>query len=65
MSWAGIAFMVFVVAILCLDHDTRISLFASPIWFIGLLIAYKRRGRKDSERAWILENGRRIESKQE
>ncbi|MHA3059078.1 amino acid permease [Acinetobacter sp. ANC 4636] len=61
MSWAGIAFMVFVVAILCLDHDTRISLFASPIWFIGLFIAYKYRSNRDPERTWVLERGRRIE----
>ena len=61
MSWFGIAFMVFVVAILCLDHDTRISLFVSPLWFIGLWIAYKRRKRQDSERTWILEHGRRID----
>jgi D-serine/D-alanine/glycine transporter len=61
MSWAGIAFMVFVVVILCLDHDTRISLFASPIWFIGLFIAYKYRSNRDPERTWVLERGRRIE----
>lgn len=64
MSWAGICFMVFVVVILCLDHDTRISLFASPIWFIGLFIAYKYRSKRYQERTWILEHGRRIEQEE-
>jgi D-serine/D-alanine/glycine transporter len=61
MSWFGIVFMVFVVAILCLDEYTRISLFVSPFWFIGLWIAYKRRNRNNTERTWILEHGRRVE----
>ena len=61
MAWITLAFLLFVLVILCLDHDTFISLALSPLWFIGLFIAYRRRCKKDTERVWILTHGKRIE----
>lgn len=61
MAWLTLIFLGFVVVVLALDHDTMIALACSPIWFIGLFIAYKRRTQKDQERAWILKHGKRID----
>jgi len=61
MAWFTLLFLIFVVAILALDHDTMISLAFSPIWFIGLGVAYYYKTKRYSERAWILTHGRRIE----
>jgi D-serine/D-alanine/glycine transporter len=61
MAWITLAFLLFVVLILCLDHDTLISLMLSPLWFIGLWLAYRRRCRRHPERDWILKHGRRVE----
>ena len=41
MAWMTMLFLVFTIVILALDHDTLIALECSPIWFIGLFIAYK------------------------
>ncbi|SDB87371.1 amino acid permease [Acinetobacter boissieri] len=61
MSWLTLVFLLFVTAILILDHDTRIALYFSPIWFGGLYVAYKYRNKKDQERNWILTHGKRVE----
>lgn len=64
MTWLTLLFLTFVLVILCLDHDTLISLALSPIWFIGLYFAYRRRNQKNCERAWTLEHGQRVESEE-
>lgn len=46
MAWITLSFLIFVVAILCLDPDTMIALAFSPLWFIGLFISYYFRKRK-------------------
>ena len=61
MAWFTLLFLIFVVAILALDHDTMISLAFSPLWVIGLGIAYYYKTKKYAERNWILTHGRRIE----
>ena len=61
MSWICLAFLSFVVVVCAFDEDTLVALLCSPIWFIGLLITYKRRVRKDEERAWILKHGKRVD----
>ena len=61
MAWMTLVFLGFVTVILALDHDTMIALVCSPIWFIGLYIAYKRHSKRDLERTWILQHGKRIE----
>jgi len=61
MAWITLAFLIFVVAILALDHDTMISLAFSPLWFIGLFIAYRYKSKKYVQRSWILTHGKRIE----
>lgn len=61
MAWFTLLFLIFVVAILALDHDTMISLAFSPLWFIGLGVAYYYKTKKYAERNWILTHGRRIE----
>lgn len=61
MSWVCLAFLVFVAVVLSLDHDTRIAIYFSPIWFGGLYIAYRYRAKRNAERSWILQHGKRIE----
>ena len=61
MAWFTLLVLIFVVAILALDHDTMISLACSPLWFIGLGVAYYYKTKKYAERNWILTHGRRIE----
>jgi len=46
MAWLTMSFLVFTIVILALDHDTLIALAFSPVWFIGLLIAYRRKKKK-------------------
>lgn len=46
MSWITLGFLLFVIAILCLDPDTLIALAFSPLWFIGLFISYRFRRKK-------------------
>ncbi|PIL48317.1 amino acid transporter, partial [Acinetobacter baumannii] len=46
MAWMTMLFLVFTIVILALDHDTLIALECSPIWFIGLFIAYKYKKKK-------------------
>jgi D-serine/D-alanine/glycine transporter len=41
--WIGIAFFIFVLALLTLQQDTRDALLATPLWFAGLAIAYRLR----------------------
>ncbi len=59
MSWATLAFFAFVIGLLFLEKDTRLALFYTPVWFIGLCVAYKVRAR--SERYKILSSGVRTE----
>lgn len=61
MSWICLVFLAFIVVVCAFDSDTLVALLFSPVWFIGLLITYKRRVRKDQERAWILKYGKRID----
>jgi len=46
MAWLTMLFLVFTIVILALDHDTLIALGLSPVWFIGLLIAYRYKKKK-------------------
>lgn len=46
MAWMTMLFLVFTIVILALDHDTLIALEFSPVWFIGLFIAYKYKKKK-------------------
>ncbi|MDQ9022093.1 amino acid permease [Acinetobacter sichuanensis] len=53
MAWSTLIFLIFVVVVLAFDHDTMISLVASPIWFIGLYFGYKfklKKIRKNQEK---------------
>lgn len=61
MAWLTLIFLGFVIFILALDHDTLVALAYSPIWFVGLFLAYRHKIKKDTERAWILKHGRRVE----
>ncbi|XPE37923.1 hypothetical protein ACNKHS_25315 [Shigella flexneri] len=36
MCWVCMAFFVFVVVLLTLEHDTRQALLVTPLWFIAL-----------------------------
>lgn len=62
MSWATLAFLIFSIIILGLDHQTLISLAISPFWFLALYIFYKIKKSKNRQRTWILEHGKRIEN---
>lgn len=37
-NWIGLAFLAFVIVVMCFNHDTLIALCIAPIWF-GLLLA--------------------------
>lgn len=41
-----LAFLAFVLVVLALAQDTRVSLFVTPVWFILLIVIYKVRDRK-------------------
>jgi len=41
-----LAFLAFILVVLTLAEDTRVSLFVTPVWFILLIVIYKMRGRK-------------------
>lgn len=43
MSYACLIFFFFVLCVLSLQADTRTGLFISPIWFIWLAIAYRKK----------------------
>ncbi|WP_434518970.1 amino acid permease [Pseudomonas sp. NFX1] len=36
-------FLIFVLCLLALEPDTRMALYVMPLWYIGLLLAYRRR----------------------
>ncbi|MNH27536.1 D-serine/D-alanine/glycine transporter [compost metagenome] len=36
-------FLIFVLCLLTLEPDTRTALYVMPLWYIGLLLAYRRR----------------------
>jgi len=40
-NYVILAFLIFVLVVLALAEDTRVSLFVTPIWFILLVIIYK------------------------
>jgi D-serine/D-alanine/glycine transporter len=42
MAWLSLAFLLFVLVLLALQPDTRMALYAMPLWFAGLAIAYRR-----------------------
>ncbi|EMF0227811.1 amino acid permease [Enterococcus hirae] len=42
------AYMIFICLVLFLGKDTRIALFLTPVWFIGLLIIYRMKYEKQS-----------------
>lgn len=44
-----LAFLLFVAVVLGLAEDTRIALFFTPLWFVFLLVIYKRREKKLSK----------------
>jgi D-serine/D-alanine/glycine transporter len=46
MAWTTLIFLIFTIVILAFDHDTMISLIASPIWFIGLFFGYRHKLKK-------------------
>ncbi|MHA6487618.1 amino acid permease [Bacillus cabrialesii] len=41
-----LAFLAFIIVVLALAQDTRISLFITPVWFILLIVVYKVRKAK-------------------
>lgn len=41
-----LAFLAFVLVVLALAQDTRVSLFVTPVWFILLIVIYKARKAK-------------------
>ncbi|PJY99106.1 MULTISPECIES: amino acid permease [Bacillus] len=41
-----LAFLAFIIVVLALAQDTRISLFVTPVWFILLIVIYKVRKAK-------------------
>lgn len=43
MSWACLTFFLFVLIVLSLQPDTRIGLLISPLWFVWLIFAYRRK----------------------
>ncbi|EUJ40172.1 amino acid permease [Brochothrix campestris] len=45
MPWILIVFFIFVLAVLCLDVETRIAIYVAPIWFalLGLFYVLKQR----------------------
>ena len=43
MAFTTLVFLCFVLALLALEPDTRIALCTMPLWFIFLLLAYRRR----------------------
>ncbi|WP_039050486.1 amino acid permease [Comamonas thiooxydans] len=45
MTWASLAFLVFVTALLALEPDTRQALCIMPFWFLALTVLYRRRMR--------------------
>ena len=50
MCWIVLAFFAAMLVVLGIFQDTRIALLCSPIWFVGLAIAYRlRRGPTISE----------------
>lgn len=42
------AYMIFICLVLFLGKDTRIALLLTPVWFIGLLIIYRMKYKKQS-----------------
>lgn len=45
-NYVTLAFLVFILVVLALAKDTRVSLFVTPVWFLLLMIAYKVRHTK-------------------
>ncbi|MEG3133110.1 amino acid permease [Rouxiella sp. T17] len=43
MSYSCLIFFMFMLVVLSFKSDTRMGLLISPIWFVGLAIAYRRR----------------------
>ena len=46
MPWVVLAFFVFIVFTMLLAEDTRLPLLCTPIWFIGLAVAWQLRKRR-------------------
>ncbi|MBG9913567.1 amino acid permease [Bacillus sonorensis] len=44
-----LAFLAFILIVLGLATDTRVSLFVTPVWFILLIVIYKMRKRKEHQ----------------
>lgn len=42
-------FLIFVLCLLALEPDTRTALYVMPLWYAGLLLAYRRRARACSQ----------------
>lgn len=45
------AFLIFVLCLLTLEPDTRTALYVMPIWYIGLLLAYRRSAKASAQHA--------------
>jgi AAT family amino acid transporter/D-serine/D-alanine/glycine transporter len=41
MSWATLVFFVGILIALSLSKDTRIALFAAPVWILFMVIVYR------------------------
>jgi len=39
-DWFVLAFLAVVTVLLAFNHDTRIALYVTPVWFVGLAIGY-------------------------
>ncbi len=43
MAVTSLVFLGFVLVLLALEPDTRMALCVMPLWFVFLLLAYRRR----------------------
>ncbi|MCM3569816.1 amino acid permease [Neobacillus mesonae] len=50
-----LAFLAFVLVVLALAEDTRVSLFVTPVWFIMLIAIYKTRNTKDKQEDQVIQ----------
>ncbi|MGW8263412.1 amino acid permease, partial [Bacillus sp. LR--39] len=48
-NYVVLGFLAFILIVLALAQDTRVSLFVTPVWFIMLIAIYKLRKPKSRQ----------------